>query len=455
MAATTAYRIALALALAGSASMPLPAQYFQQRNADVRLARFEQQRAEELPSESDVLISDAPAQPYHLSLEEAKVRTLQSSPIMDLASLQVSAKCHALRAARKDYLPKLLNSFAYFRFDDDLGTVVTTPGIFNPATSIAVPVIEEDSAIYTAAVIQPITPLFKVREVVNISAADVGAAEAQRDYARRELLKGVEQLYFGILATQQIKAGLEQAVAGANQMAAALDSPDAHITLIEAQQGLLAVEGQLFQLTEQMNLLVDVPPQTQLELEEPPTPTMPFESAGDAAAAAVASSPKLQEARRQVDKAEAALRLAHADYVPNVMAYGVYVNQHSTEIIQEDFTGVGVSATYLFEWGKKNDTYRASKATVALARQSLRKEIQDISLNAAKSYHAAIQAEQALNYAQKLANLNQQVRPDSNNPAALKAAMQARLAAEIAAIRAELDYRTARVELRITTGVAE
>jgi outer membrane protein TolC len=185
-----------------------------------------------------------------------------------------------------------------------------------------------------------------------------------------------------------------------------------------------------------MNSLVDLPPRTQLELEEPPPPTIPFASVEEAVAAAVSSSPKLQEARRQVDLAEAALRLAKSNYVPNVMAYGFYVNQNTTPVVQEDFSGVGVSATYVLEWGKKNDTYRASMATVALARQNLRKEMQDTNLNAAKAFHTANQAEQALNYAQQLAMLSRQVQPPATDPTALKAAVQARLEAEVAAIKA-------------------
>jgi len=73
----------------------------------------------------------------------------------------------------------------------------------------------------------------------------------------------------------------------------------------------------------------------------------------------------------------------------------------------------------------------------------------------AKAFHAATKSQQALNYAQKLAHRNGQVQPNRNDPAAAKAARQARLTAEIAPIQAELDYRTALVELRIITGAAE
>lgn len=374
---------------------------------------------------------------------------------MDLASLQVTAKCHALQAARKDYLPKLLNAFTYFRFDSDLGTVLTTPGILNPAQSIAVPFIQQDSPLYTAAAIQPITPLLKVREAVNVSVAEVGTAEAQRDYARRELVKGVEQLYFGLLATQRIRAGLQQAVAGAQQLAAAAPSPENKISLIQAQQGLLEADGQLAVLTDQLVGLVGLPPGTQLELEEPPPANVPFATPEEAVSAALANDPKLREARRQVDMAEAAMRIAKSNYVPNVMAYGFYVNQNATPVMQEDFTGVGMSASYMLEWGKKNDQLRGSMATLALARKNVRKQTEDTSFAAAKLYHSANQAEQALSYAQQLAQLQREVTPAASDPSALKAAAQARLEAEVAAVKADLAFQTAVVELRALTGYAQ
>ena len=409
--------------------------------------------AEQLPGSPSAAATDA-MRSYELSLEEAKYRALSNSVIMGLASAQVAAKSHALDAARKDYLPKLLNSFSYFHFDSDLGTVVTTPGIFNPATSIAVPVIEQDSTIYTAAAIQPITPLLKVRAAVEISEADVGAAQAQKQLARRELTKGVEQLYFGLLAAQRVQAGLEQAAAGAQQMVDATNATTARISLVEVQQILITVKSQVIVLQEQLNQLVNLPACTQLMLQEPPAPQNPFGCADDVVSAAVASSPKIREARMQVEKAGGAVRLANADYLPSVNAYGFYVNQSATPTIQEGFTGVGVSASYLLEWGKKNDTLRQWKATEVLARQNLRREIQDLQLNAIKAYNEANRTEQAFGYAQQLVKLNRESQLPTD-PFQLKFAIKDRLESELGVIKADVDYRNAVVELRSLAGYCD
>ena len=151
--------------------------------------------------------------------------------------------------------------------------MVTTPGIFNPATAITVPVVEQDAAIYTAAAIQPITPLLKVRAAVEIGEADVGAAQAQRQFARRELTKGVEQLYIGLSAVRKIKGGLELAAAGAQQMVDATQASAAKISLVEVQQNLVTVNNQCIVLQVQLNQSTGLPPCTELVLEDPPAPS--------------------------------------------------------------------------------------------------------------------------------------------------------------------------------------
>lgn len=391
---------------------------------------------------------------YQLSLEEARCRTLQNSVIMELATTNIDAKCHALEAAQKDYLPKLLNSFSYFHFDSDLGTVLTTPGILNPAVSRVVPVVNQDATTYTAAAIQPITPLAKVSAAVEITSADVGAAKAEKQLARRELTKGVEQLYFGLLATRKIQATLREAAAGADQMVKATNSSDAKIALVEVQQSIVTVNGQAANLQEQLNQLVSLPPCTELILLDPPLPQNPFDCTDEAVNAAVASSPKICEARMLVDKAEGAVHLANADYLPSVNAYGFYVNQNATPTIQSDFTGVGLSASYLLEWGKKNDTLRQYKATEVLARQNLQKEIQDVQLTTIKAFNDANRTQQAFDYAQKLVTLERDAKLPAD-PFQLKYALRDRLDSEVGVLKADVDWRNAIIELRSLAGCCE
>lgn len=451
MAVSSFRRLALSTLLVVGSGLPATAQFtFAQPRAQAALSA---PPAEQLPELTGAIATEGP-QIYHLSLEEAKTRALQSSIIMSLASSQVAAKSFALQAAQKDFLPKLLNSFSYYHFDSDLGTVVTTPGIVNPATTVSVPVVNQDAPLYAAMAIQPITPLLKVKAAVDIGEADLGAAQAQRQFARRELSKGVEQLYLGLAAARKIRAGLEFATASAQQAVDATQASAAKISLVELQQNLVTVNNQCTVLQVQLNQLTGLSPCTELAIDQPPLPQIPFGCADELVSAAVSSSPKIREARMEVEKAAGAVRLAHADYVPNVNTYGFYVNQEATNTIQDSFTGVGVSASYLLEWGKKNDTLRQWQSTEVLARQNLQKQIQDLQLSAVKAFNEVHRSEQALGYANQLAQLNREAKMPSD-PFQLKFAIKDRLESELGAVKADLDYRNAVVEIRSIAGYCE
>ena len=179
-----------------------------------------------------------------------------------------------------------------------------------------------------------------------------------------------------------------------------------------------------------------------------------WRAAAAAVTAALACSPKIREARMQAEKAAGAVQLANADFAPSVNAYGFYANQNATRTIQDDFTGVGLSASYLLEWGKKNDTLRQWKATEMLARQNLRKEMQDLQLNAIKAFNEANRTEQVLGYAQQLAQLNRDAKLPTD-PFQLKFAIKDRLESELGAIKADVDHRNAIVELRSMGGLLD
>jgi hypothetical protein len=155
-----------------------------------------------------------------------------------------------------------------------------------------------------------------------------------------------------------------------------------------------------------------------------------------------------------IEKAAGAVDLAKADRVPSVNTFGFYVNQNSTPTIQEDFTGVGASASFLLEWGKKNDVVRQWKSTEVLARQNLQKQIQDLQLAAIKAYNDVQHSAEALGYAQQLAKLNREAQLPTD-PFQLKFAVKDRLESEIGAIKADLEYRTAVVEVRSLAGYCE
>src|SRR5262249_42678643 len=124
-----------------------------------------------------------------------------------------------------------------------------------PGTAINLPVFNQETAFNNLAVVQPITDLLKVRQGVEIARADEHIAQAQLEKGARELLSGVEQLYWGLLVAQRIRAGAAAAVAGAEQLAKT-GNLEAVTALVEGKQGLLDVSDQIADLQEQLAILL-------------------------------------------------------------------------------------------------------------------------------------------------------------------------------------------------------
>jgi outer membrane protein TolC len=386
-----------------------------------------------------------------LTLDEARQLALANKALV-LARLNVEQLQHATAAARKDYLPKIIGSVDYLHFNDNLGQVLTFErgkfGILQPGVStFSVPVVNQNATLNTILVAQPITKLIAVNAAVQIARADEAAAQAQLDKGTRDVLSGVAQAYYGLLGAQRIQAALELQMRLLEQVGGANPPAELRIGLLETRQGLAQVRGQVQELTQQLDSLLDLPLCTVLELVDPTPCELPVRCADEAAEIAVAHDPEVREAAQAIAKAEAGLKVARADYLPDVNVIGGYQNQSATPTIQDNFGFVGVTASMtLWEWNKKKDVVRQRQGQIALARQNVAVTADKVRLAARKAYLGFEQAREAYRLAGELV----QAHKDAEKGATGQAAMQAKAdttKAELEAMKAEIAYRVAHAQL--------
>jgi outer membrane protein TolC len=412
---------------------------------------------------------DSPPSVYRLTLEEAKQRALSNNKLLNLASLNAESKAFAVKAARADYFPKVSGSVLYLHFNDDLGTVLTaggrqvtgphgTPLVTFPAVSVNVPIFNQDSSYVLLTAVQPLTDLLKVRQGVKIAQADEQIARAQLEGGIRKLVSGVEQLYWGILAVQRIRAGAVEGVRGA-ELLAKTQTLEARTALVEARQGLQEADKQLADLQEQMNALLDLPACTTLELVEPPLPVLPYRCDDEVIGLALASSPEVREAQQTIEKAHAALAAGKLDYVPSIAAVGGYLNQSGQDYIQPNVGFIGVVGSYTFvDWGKRRNVIRERRDLIAMATLKLQQTEDEVRQKTQKAFREVAETQAALKTAQELVGLRkeavkQATTPEAmRNPAALIAASKAEGLAAVDAVKADLAYRQAYVQLMSLIG---
>jgi outer membrane protein len=393
-----------------------------------------------------------------LTLEEAKHRALTHSKALNLARLNVGEKQHVTAAASKDFFPKILASNTYLHFDRDLGSVVTFQrgrlGILPPGgLTRNVAILNQDTNFGTILVAQPITKLIAVHGLVQISRADEAIAVAQLDKGTRDVLSGVGQAYYALIGAQRILSALQLQASVLEQLSAAQPSPELRISLVELRQGMVEVQGQAQDLTDQLNDLLNFPAGTILELVDPLPPAPPVGSPAEAACLALSCNPEIREAEQDIAKAEAALKIAKMDFLPDINVLGGYGNQTGTNAAQENFSYLGATASYtLWDWGKRRDVARQRQTQIALAHQNVLVTRDKVQLEARKAYTAFEQALAGFQLATEMAQARGDAEKGATTPAAAMDAKGATAKAELDLMKAEISYRVAHAQLMAAIG---
>lgn len=396
-----------------------------------------------------------------LTLEAAKQRALANNKLLALAAMNASGKEFAINAARADYFPKIIGTSVYFHFDKPQGTVISTrgrPRLGLPPNEFTADVINQDTnynAIYAA---QPITALLLVRQGVRIAEADQQIAQAELDKGTRAVLMGVEQLYWGLYAVQQIRAGMLEAAKQSAPLAG-INLPEVQVALLEGKQGLQQVEDQIADIEEQLNNLLDFPPCTKLEAVEPHPLTLCVGCADELITLAIASSPEVRSAEQDTIKANAALKAAKIDYLPNVAVLGGVSNQSMADYIQPDAAFVGVIASYTFvDWGKRRNVLRERENLVSMASLKLEQTRDEVRQKALKTFRefeehrAALKTAQEMVEARKAAVKKATTPSVTQDPEPLLKAGKNLMTAEVDLIKADMAVRVSAAQVMSLSG---
>jgi outer membrane protein TolC len=390
---------------------------------------------------------------YRLTLEDAKRLALANNTGLALGRLGVQEKSIAADAARRDYFPKLLGNFYYFHFNDNLGKVATFRtgklGLMPPGTqTIAAVVTNQDSTLAAITLAQPITKLIAVNAAVQLARADTVIAQAQLDKGTKDLLSGVAQAFHGMYGAQRIEAALNLQVQVAGRLAQTNSNPEIRVAMIEAQQALLQVRSQITELTEQLNSLLGMPSCTHLELVDGLPPAVPVNDIEEAVQLALRCNPQVQEATATVDKARAGLKVANADFLPDVNIFGSYFNQTAASYIQPNFGAFGLSASYtLFDWGKRRLVKDQREVQIMEASYNVRVTIERVRLETVQAFVGYQQAQQAFALANDMVHARKDAERGQKDAAGIATAKAATAKSELELIQAEIAYRIAHARL--------
>ncbi|MBZ5697449.1 MAG: TolC family protein [Acidobacteriia bacterium] len=374
-----------------------------------------------------------------------------------LATLGVeAAKQHRL-GVQSDFFPKISSTFANLHFNKFMGDTLLVKRPVLGDITFAVPLVSKDETLVAVTVTQPITPLFKLHQVLRIARADERVARAKAGEPASEVASNVEQSFFDLLVAQRQREIAEAKLKKVEnkRLLASTSTPPAGLVehemeWIEADKAFVLASSQVKEATVALNALLGWPADTELE----PVMPAPFSeniSASEAAEKALQNNPEVVEAEQTLVKAQAVSKLSKLDYVPDVAVIGGYAYQNAVPLLPNDFSYVGVMASYnLFDFGKRERTMKERNAQAAMAETGLQLVKAKVAASVAKAYFDLDRSRQLTQLARRMNSASQAIEVNYE-PEEAKAA-RARIEAEV--LQAELEYRQAfsRLQQLIGTG---
>jgi outer membrane protein TolC len=172
---------------------------------------------------------------------------------------------------------------------------------------------------------------------------------------------------------------------------------------------------------------------------------------------ALAAHPEIVEARDEVEKASAAVRMARVDIkVPDVSAFARYSYQDNVPFLARNFGSFGIHFGYdLFDSGRKHAVLREREAQLSQAKENLARVTDGVELAVQTAYNKVERTQQMLKVSEELLALrtesNRVVQQQLVQGAALGSQADMATAQEFDArtllLQSQLDYTQAHDEI--------
>ena len=402
----------------------------------------------------------APVDVRRITLQQAQqLAAAASNPLVRLGELQVEAARQHRLGVKSLYFPNISTQFFNLHFNDPLGEVLTVrrPLIFGEPVGVPVNVFQQDQTVVNVLAVQPITPLFSVRQLVKIARADENVARAKAGLPVTELAGTVENNYFDLLIAQRelLGAGADakrvQTRSVAAVTAGVVRVSDQQTESIGAEKSLVLAASRVKELTTSMNELLGVPEGTRLELVPPDTVVENLTLRDVTAKATSAASADLVEAEMTAVKARAGSRLAKMEYIPAVAVLGGYIHQTTMTVIPQNNWYLGFEATYtLFNAGKRERGVKEASAQEQAAELGVELTRAKTASNVRSSFYELERSRELYQLARRMASAGRAIEANYVGGDQDADAVRAKLDAEL--FRAELQYRQAYTRVKALMG---
>jgi outer membrane protein TolC len=415
------------------------------------------------------------APPRHITLHEAVQLALQHNHNIHIAGYKVEEMQHAKEVAKSAYFPTIRNESDFLHVTDtqliqlSAGSLGGVAG--NPVPPVTSTINQGGVNLVTSGtqLMQPLTTLLKIRPMNDMARAELKASQQKAQQTENDVALQVHQLYYKVLIAQVHRAATEARIKASQDLQSERVQQvkygsvmeenliESRAQLLEAKQELLTTDLQLSDLKLQLNDAIGLPLTTALDLDPNSVEVAPACTRETCVAEALASHPEIVEARNEVEKAKASVRLTKTDiYVPDVDAFARYSYQNNVPFLARNFGSFGVRFSYdLFDSGRKRSLLRERESQLSQAKENLARLSDEVELAVQTAYNKLERTDQMRKVSHELVTLRtessrvlheQMVRGEALSSQVDMGTAQ-ELEARTLLLQSELDYSQANEEI--------
>lgn len=367
--------------------------------------------------------------PRTLNLQQAVQLALEHNHDVRISSLKVQVDEQAKEVARSAYFPSLQNKTTFAHATDTefigvpAGSLGTVAGSSLPLQPLVLNQGALNYALSSTELDQPLMDLFKIKASNDVARAEVVASKGKARSVEDQVALKVRQLYYQVLIVQSQQQAIRVKIRAVEDLQSErvqqvkyrstlqADLLESRAQLLQAKQDLLTAQFQLADLRVQFNDVLGLPIQSEVVLD----PSVPEPSATssreESIKLALDSNPRIAEAKAEVEKAAAGVRVAKRDYLPDFETFARYSYADNVPFLARNYGTFGVHFSYdIFDGGKKRATLREGDVQLAQAKENLARVRDEVEVKVETAYNKLEQTEQMVAVSQELLTARQEAR---------------------------------------------
>jgi outer membrane protein TolC len=361
----------------------------------------------------------------HMTLQEAVQLALKHNHDIRIAGYTVEERRQAKEVAKSSYFPSIRNDSSFMHVTDTQ-LVEINPGSLGLADGTPIPpanrILNQGGRNLTTSgtqITQPLTTLLKIKQANDVAQAEVKVSREKAQLTGNDVALAVHQVYYKILIAQAHRSATEARIKASEDIQSERveqvkfgstleqDLIDSRAQLLQAQQDLLTTDLQLSDLKLRLNDLIGLPLTAALDLDPAVAEFQQTCLREECVRAATASHPEILAARAEVEKAQAAARLAKTDiWVPDVEAFARYSYQNNVPFLARNFGTFGIHFGFdVFDSGRKKASLHERGAQLSQAKENLAKLTDEVELAVETAYNKLNRTQQMLKVSEEVVAL--------------------------------------------------